>query len=690
MAPHCGNAGGKKKKLSPDAFFAWLDEETFIDVKQPKKRRSTSAPPPPTGRKTYIKPNNHNPSLEVAADNELKKASKRINGTSNGTNGTASRCRSAATSEEDRRKLCETNKSSEKQKSLKKALAMGKRIGDMRQQEQQRFATEERLAAPSSIYGRKNLAGTNDCTCKNSSLEETLAIASQSHFMHFAADKNLKAPKKKRSSASLNDIPIRGRSKVVPSFWQQSSDEALASASAKGKRLRDNRRRQQQQYHHQRQQIEKEKLIDMKVRNTPLSGISRRTFDTLPAGPLNHVASYLTALSRVLFDVALYGIDTMPCTSDGSGVAGNQLNILDFGEIERSLAYDLRDRHIKAILLRIDAVNKVKRLKLTNCLNITGAGLEPLRGSRIIEQIDLSIVSNRWRGWGIFYPTPQIVYHHVVPILDSIIESEGCVLKHLQFPKVWRNDDDAFLTRYNEMLRNRGRICCFECDRRNSYPRVEDVLERRAVINFHQTSPRKIRRVQTNTCSNCLNHYCHVCVRNEEPRLRFCSKGCEKYYCSDCTTFNSCDVCRKKFCAGCETFTDCCTSQCDRKICSDCILNHRCEKCNRTWCERCEYSGPIKLYNFNEGHVQCTSCLSCADCGDTGDSVHLDSCTRCQKYLCESCFGFGYDAEYWDDYCDKDVCESCLEIGRNEGYYGHRGRYVVYGDDFARAPICDM
>jgi len=87
MEPHRGGSTGRKmKKVSPEDLFGWLDEERFIDVKQPKKRRSTSAPPPPpTGRKTHVKTKNSKKSSEVAAGKELKRASKRCNASLNDT-----------------------------------------------------------------------------------------------------------------------------------------------------------------------------------------------------------------------------------------------------------------------------------------------------------------------------------------------------------------------------------------------------------------------------------------------------------------------------------------------------------------------------------------------------------------------------------------------------------------------------
>ena len=102
-----------------------------------------------------------------------------------------------------------------------------------------------------------------------------------------------------------------------------------------------------------------------------------------------------------------------------SAIVGSQCDTLDFGDIEKELSVKLKDDDIEKVLLCIDAVNKVKRLKLTSCVNITGAGLEPLRGSLIIEQIDLSLFGEHQRPH--ISPEPQISCSNVLPILDSII-----------------------------------------------------------------------------------------------------------------------------------------------------------------------------------------------------------------------------------------------------------------------------
>ncbi|KAL7448274.1 hypothetical protein ACHAWC_000493, partial [Mediolabrus comicus] len=151
----------------------------------------------------------------------------------------------------------------------------------------------------------------------------------------------------------------------------------------------------------------------------------------LPIGVLSHVSSFLAAPSRALFAATLFGNDEN--NDNRSKIAGNDWDTLDFGDIEAALAAKLSDDHLNAMLRCIDAVRKVKKLRLTNCMNISGTGLEPLRGSDVIERIDLRI--NAWDRRS----EPAISCDDTIPILESIIEDEGCALLHLQFPKKWRN-----------------------------------------------------------------------------------------------------------------------------------------------------------------------------------------------------------------------------------------------------------
>jgi len=67
---------------------------------------------------------------------------------------------------------------------------------------------------------------------------------------------------------------------------------------------------------------------------------------------------------------------------------------IDLKDIQDICGRSLNDDDVSWILLCIDAVNNVKSLKLTNCIGIAGAGLEPLRNSTVLERIDLSLVGD--------------------------------------------------------------------------------------------------------------------------------------------------------------------------------------------------------------------------------------------------------------------------------------------------------
>jgi len=376
------------------------------------------------------------------------------------------------------------------------------------------------------------------------------------------------------------------------------------------------------------------------------------------------VASFLAKPSQALFAAALQGLDKKP----GEGIiSGNQWDVLEFGEIEKALTVKLTDDHISAVLLCIGP-SKVKKLRLTNLVNITGVGLQPLCGSLTVEQIDFSIVGE--------YKSPVIdadgnrinkelplSCDNVLPILDSIIEREGCALKHLQFPKVWREkwlkdasvyshynipgdltgkyDFYRFLHRYNNVLRCRGRRPCDKCNEDHRYCNGVPLIE--TSRGLHD------KYIQQHTCYECLKQCCTNCAHR-------CGAICERYYCSDCRydtcencgtegickgckvfidcpTFKycehlECDGCSRKFCTGCQYFANCII--CEKVICGEsasntnstyarlgfCTSYNQCEYCNRSWCTRCQDVEEFWLY-FGENDGVC----ACGDCSNHGNAL---------------------------------------------------------------------
>jgi len=278
----------------------------------------------------------------------------------------------------------------------------------------------------------------------------------------------------------------------------------------------------------------------------------------LPNGVLTHVANYLDAPSRLLFAAALTNQIAVESDERNAAIVDNEWTTLDFGDIKKDLAVKLIDRDICAVLLCIDAVNRLKRLKLTNCINITGVGLEPLRGSTIIEQIDLSLVGKHQSPR--LSSRPPISRDFVLPILDSIIEREGCSLRHVQFPSVWSEGGksiqfEQFRIRYNEMLDNRG-VGCAKCNT-NLPPGDLSWIGERIVQNF--------------TCYECLKHFCITCTNDDgEDVLGHCH-NCKKGYCTDCQKSKGCICCDFEYCVDCRDFTDC--SGCDSVFCEECIAS---------------------------------------------------------------------------------------------------------------------
>lgn len=122
----------------------------------------------------------------------------------------------------------------------------------------------------------------------------------------------------------------------------------------------------------------------------------------------------------------------------------------------REKASTLTDGELGGILTCINAKSVVKRLSLTFCTNIDGSGLEPLRGSSILEQVDLCMVEKQ-SDPNFVRPKPMLSKDLVIPILDSIVDAEGSSLKQIQLPSAWKISEfrALLLTLCKEIIRLR-------------------------------------------------------------------------------------------------------------------------------------------------------------------------------------------------------------------------------------------
>jgi hypothetical protein len=411
----------------------------------------------------------------------------------------------------------------------------------------------------------------------------------------------------------------------------------------------------------------KRRKISAKV--TPQEGIiSVSSLLDLPVEPLSHVGSFLAAPSQALFAVALYTPPSAATTvtdTDGivssspspSSIIGHQRwDSLDFGEIEIELAKRLCDHDISNMLLSIDAVNKVKRLRLTNCINITGVGLQPLRRSAIIEYIDLSLtgVGQNSR----MYENPAISRDEVLPILDSIIgpDYEGCAVRKIEFPLKWREERSTefieFLERYNALWiarsANNYAVCrCVKCERSaieddvwvDTEGEIEDIAQ------------------DVTTCTTCLNHICDDCNDFEEAEIEdlllFSCFSCGKFFCVECSTPKHCGFsggdCGYFYCTDCHVHIEQKCAACNANICDKCISNAKCSICEQLFC----------CYG-DECRVEINPCPCCNEpvCSDCSSSI---KCDLCPVQWCNRCADQGECI-----WCESFYCGDCQSKRRHK------------------------
>ena len=374
------------------------------------------------------------------------------------------------------------------------------------------------------------------------------------------------------------------------------------------------------------------------------------------------MATFLSAPSRAMFAVALTTVHhSFQGDSDGISaqkIAGDDWDTLDFGHVEKELAERLSDDDINAILMCIDAVHKLKILKLTNCINITGVGLEPLRGSRIIAKIDLSLVGEHKSP--LLDPEPPISRDVVLPILNSILNGEGSALKQIQFPKKWRtfnrfrptNEDFfQFMRRFNDIMFSRGTNRCLDCN--------EEVANWEFCVNCDECWYGR----QCWTCFGCSAQQCYDCETNRGKTPHGVCGTCEKCYCSDCSTMYECRCCNVRFCSACSPPAKCSASECEdegNNICERCRLY--CVRCQRLYCldcntnYRCDVCGVVGCSDCTSYH-ECENCYfgHCGECTEKAGINEVHSCGDCGREQCISC-------RLRRPYPAENSCSGCFDI----------------------------
>lgn len=302
----------------------------------------------------------------------------------------------------------------------------------------------------------------------------------------------------------------------------------------------------------------------------------------LPVGILTDAADYLSTPSRAIFAVALSAPSTSWQTNNGDNCIcqlsdmsrailspPSQWDTLDFEDIEKTVANQLTDDDLFTILTCINAKETLQKLKLTACINVTGRGLNPLRGSIALKQIDISLLGKHEKAERDIDPAPFISHEIALPILHSIAATGRCSLKYVVFPNMWRYSCnlESELSRF-----------------RRSYFIQRDCRCEKCMVYAQSHSTHTRNELKNNACYDCLNQYCGSCLTP-----RGLCYHCKKDYCVACEpTMQSCSGCHqsetwKQACSRCGESCD----TCGKFWCKECPNLFRCVRCNETVCTEC-------------------------------------------------------------------------------------------------------
>lgn len=393
----------------------------------------------------------------------------------------------------------------------------------------------------------------------------------------------------------------------------------------------------------------------------------------LPDAALGHVASYLAAPSRALFAVALTAPSPSWWNADkerkqrstaSEAVAPAPLASwidrfrwveLDFEDVDKSLASKLTDDDVAAFLVCVDAINRLKRLKLAGCVNITGSGLEPLRGSEVLEQIDLSLVGRYEKPH--LEPKPMLSEDAIVPFLGSIVGVEGSSLKQVQLPETFSTEHSSStlvgcLRSFEQLLGSRSSVCT-RCESPSSGTYVPpdelllafaDLLPHPLQGHFEKRWVHSLLKNKSFTCYDCTEPFCYDCKDGNRSRFLGRCISCRKESCAGCSSSRSVCRCGKLMCGGCGGLPEC--PQCGENVCDACLF--RCVCCGRTRCHTDRHRSCI--FDACE-YVGCGVGI-CKDCYDVPQNQSIiQGCIDCDRAFCHDCWVLKY--------C-KDELRECL------------------------------
>ena len=208
-------------------------------------------------------------------------------------------------------------------------------------------------------------------------------------------------------------------------------------------------------------------------------------------------------------------------------------DILDFIDLEKSLAARLTDEDLGAALKCINAKKHLKRLNLTNCFNIVGHGLKPLKGSKLLETLDMGLV--RQVEWVKSFDEARLDRTVVLRLLrKDILSVHGNSFRRLQIPYIWCNGKgcDAItriLEQYPSTTLSPFSFCWYF-----GFKNEEEVLK---LLNNGSMG-----EDQNDYCAYCYDRKFYLCNRCD---MLQCDSGC------DFDGYGACVDCGSRYCGLC-------------------------------------------------------------------------------------------------------------------------------------------
>lgn len=421
-------------------------------------------------------------------------------------------------------------------------------------------------------------------------------------------------------------------------------------------------------------------------------------FATLPRPVLNRILSFVhfgqytdpdlggtVYLSNALYDAGLRGLVSLASSDKFLQHLVYKKCTFLWEDLDFSYILKLTDARLHTFLNRVNAAQVSRCVRVRGC-TITGAGLAPLAGSRVLEAVDLVDMnpSPPVPATAVDLAEAAIDHETVWSTLDSMLPWKLATVRYNRFnetplDELKPSSMKKFLLRFadttGDRLVKQNKACSF-CD---------DCHFRDVVINNDRVASNVFASSQ---CFVCKKFTCKPWTDNSEcPNLQTCY-DCRNSYCDDCS-LQSCDVCNNTYyCKSCRSHQHC--HLCDKIICEWCGPVDHCMFCQQFSCRECSSSS----YFF-----RCDVCnqYACPDCRKSGcltciktqqrDLCRFDSqCYRCGCLLNETELQADPCSYCFEKYCSQASCYPHACISPKDQVF--RSRNTGGGKDHEKTCPC--